>query len=902
MAAGYHRVALNSPSSPSQSSLSPGDRIGHCQIVELIGAGGMGEVYRAIDLRLQREVALKVLSAAKATDPVRRERFEREARAVAALSHPNIVTIYSVDEADGHLFLTMELVDGKPLSDLIYAGGLPLDRLLAIAMPLADAVSAAHARGITHRDLKPANVMVTEDQQVKVVDFGLAKWFDSGAGDVVATEVTEALTVDGAPVGTIAYMAPEQAEGKQVDARSDVFSLGVIFYEMATGERPFKGETSLARLAAILRDAPAPVTDINPAVPRPLARVIHRALAKDPGRRQQSGRDLWNDLDEVVSELSASALPKGLLPAAAKPAGWGPRWIAAGAVALVVAGVIGVVSFMGRQSSEPVAPEAVYAVVTPLTSETGVERSPSLSPDGKWLVYERILRPAPPDIMLRAVGGQTAINLTSDYAGADTQPTFSPDGEYIAFRSERDGGGLFVMKRTGEAVRRLTNDGFNPSWSPDGKSIVFAAERVDTAPDTRLSTSGLSVVSVPSGERRLLTAGDAVEPAWSPGGRRIAYWGLPNDGVQRDIWTIGVDGGAPVRVTNDAAIDWTPAWSPDGRYLYFSSNRSGGFSLWRVAIDEATGIVSGAPVALSIPRPGIGRINVAADGASIALVTSVFESQIGALAFNPAKGTVGARRVVASSSAEARLPAVSGDGRRIAFYQTASNGQEDLWIGNIDGTGLRQLTDDAAHDRGPRWSADGQTLLFMSDRSGTYQAWSIGVDGAHLRQITADPRVVAQPVWSPDGTRAISRGRDPVVLMFNPNVEVAHQQVQALPSHPEGFTPWAWSPDGSRVAGYLLSRPGFGIAIYTVATQSYETVARFGIQPAWLPDSRHLLYTNQNDIMLLDTDSKIARKVFSSPDEGLFGVAVSPDAREIFFGSSKAQVDIVLAKLSSSPQ
>jgi Tol biopolymer transport system component/predicted Ser/Thr protein kinase len=869
----------------------------------LIGAGGMGEVYRAVDLRLQREVALKVLSAAKASDPVRRERFEREARAVAALNHANIVTIYSVDDADGRLFLTMELVNGRPLSDLIYAGGLPLDRLLAIAMPLADAVSAAHARGITHRDLKPANVMVTEAQQVKVVDFGLAKWFDATAanGDA-ATEATAALTADGVPLGTISYMAPEQAEGRQVDARSDVFSLGVILYEMATGERPFKGETSVARLAAILRDTPAPVTDLNPAVPKQLARVIHRALAKNPDRRQQSGRDLWNDLDEVVSELSASVRPLAASPEAANTSGARRPWMAAVGAAVVLVAVAGYLWLRPAASGEPAPAEALYAIVTPLTSETGIETAPSLSPDGKWLVYERILRPAPPDIVLRAVGGQTAINLTSDYPGADTQPAFSPDGEYIAFRSERNGGGLFVMKRTGEAIRRLTTDGFNPSWSPDGKSIVFAGERVDGTPDTRQSTSPLSIVSVASGERRLLTAGDAVEPSWSPGGGRIAYWGLPKDGVQRDIWTIGVDGGEPVRVTNDAAIDWTPAWSPDGRFLYFSSNRSGGFSLWRVAIDEATGFVSGPPSAVLIPRPGIGRINVGADGTSIALVSSVFESHIGALAFDAAQGTVGARRVVASSSAEARLPAVSRDGQRFAFYQTASNGQEDLWVGNVDGTGLRQLTDDLAHDRGPRWSADGQTLLFMSDRSGTYQSWRIRVDGSGLTQVTADPRIVAQPVWSPDGTRAISRGRESVVLMFDPNVDVARQQVRALPPHPDGFTPWAWSPDGTRVAGYLLSRPGFGIAIYTVATQTYEVVARFGIQPAWLPDSRHLLYTYQNNVVLLDTVSKAARTVFSSKDEALFGVAVSPDAREIFFGSSREQVDIVLAKLTSSPR
>ena len=262
-------------------TLPPGTQLLHYEILALIGTGGMGHVYRARDSKLQRDVALKVLPPDTAADPERRQRFEREARAVAALNHPNIVTIHSVDEVDGRLFLTMELVSGQPLSEIISRGRLSLDKLLKIAVPLADAVSAAHARGITHRDLKPANVMVTADGHVKVLDFGLAKLLDVGpAADRMATEAPDVITGQGRILGTIAYMSPEQAEGKAVDGRSDIFSLGVILYEMATGERPFKGETSMSTLTAIMRDTPKSVTEVNPTLPKELGRVIRRALSK----------------------------------------------------------------------------------------------------------------------------------------------------------------------------------------------------------------------------------------------------------------------------------------------------------------------------------------------------------------------------------------------------------------------------------------------------------------------------------------------------------------------------------------------------------------------------------------------------------------------------------------------
>jgi serine/threonine protein kinase len=287
-------------------TLSPGSRIGTYEVVAPLGAGGMGEVYRARDTRLGRDVAIKVMPRQVADDPERRDRFEREARTVAALNHPNIVTLHSIEEDRGVLFQTMELVEGRTLSACVPRRGLPVDELLHLAIPLVDAVAAAHQRGVTHRYLKPANVMVTPDGRVKVLDFGLAKVLpDSPLGD--PTMVTAAhLTREGRILGTLAYMSPEQAQGKPVDTRSDIFSLGILLYEMATGERPFKGD-GVSVLTAILRDSPASVTDVRADLPRDVSRILKRCLAKDPEDRYQTAKDLRSDLRLLQQDIDSGA-------------------------------------------------------------------------------------------------------------------------------------------------------------------------------------------------------------------------------------------------------------------------------------------------------------------------------------------------------------------------------------------------------------------------------------------------------------------------------------------------------------------------------------------------------------------------------------------------------------------
>jgi Tol biopolymer transport system component len=364
-------------------------------------------------------------------------------------------------------------------------------------------------------------------------------------------------------------------------------------------------------------------------------------------------------------------------------------------------------------------------------------------------------------------------------------------------------------------------------------------------------------------------------------------------------------------VTSDPFIDWSPAWSPDGRFLYFSSNRSGGFSLWRVAIDEDSGRTRGAPVAVPIPRPGMGHVSVSADGTSIAMSSNAMSGGIEALAFDAARGAVGTRRLVAKSSETTASPSVSPDGQWIAFASQLQDGQEDLWVVRTDGTSLRQVTNDAARDRRPVWSADGTRLLFYSDRSGRYQVWTIAADGGGMMQVTDEPGPVIQPVWSPDGTRGVASVvfPDSRMLMFDPRVPAARQTVEDLPRFAERFTAMSWSRDGTRVAGHGNSRPERGIVVYSVTSRTYEAAAPSGVNPAWLPDGRRLLYTGGTrvtgpqigpDLSLLDTATKISTLLFAPPGETLGGAGLSPDGRTIYVNIYRLQADIVLARLAGA--
>ena len=878
----------------------PGTRLGPYEILGPIGSGGMGDVYRARDPRLGREVAIKVLPAHLAQDPERRDRFEREARSVAALNHPHIVTIHSVEELEGTHFLTMELVEGRTLADLIPKAGLPAARLLDLAIPIADAVAAAHQKGIIHRDLKPANVMVREDGWVKVLDFGLAKLRESlpESSDVTSMP-TQAITGEGRIVGTVAYMSPEQAEGKALDQRTDIFSLGVMLYEMATGDRPFKGDTSVSLLSSIVKDTPPIVTSVRPDVPRDLAQIIRRTLAKDPERRYQSAKDVRNELEDLRQELQSGEVQAGVAPIAARPARGGmAAWIAA-AAAVGVLTIAGAIYLFSGDDPPALTSGPLPTNFAPVTSQQGLEAYPSLSPDGKWIVYS-----AAGDVYLQSVGGQAAINLTKDSSADDHQPVFSPDGDQIAFVSSREGGGIFVMGRTGESVRRVVDAGFNPKWAPDGKTIVYATESIFGSPSERSTqTSTLWVAEVATGTKRRLSESDGVQPSWSPHGHRIAYWRIriPGRGIgQRDIWTIPAGGGEPTPVTDDLSVDWTPAWSADGRFLYYSSDRGGSMNLWRVPIDEASGKALGPPEAVTTPAAFTGHFSFSGDGSRIAFESRIIDSNVKKLSLDPlAEAVRGDEATITTGSRPWSFVDISADGQWLALRPTAM--REDIYVVRVDGTGLRQLTDDEPRDRNPVWSPDGKTIAFYSDRSGgQFNLWSIRPDGSGLQPLSLDPQGGYFPLWSPDGRQmaaahTASQGGD--LYLFDPTRPWKEQKADVVAPPPDGFRPYSWSPDGRQILGIAESVSAPGIMVYSVETRKFARLTTSGTYPHWLSDNRRFVYGDGNRLMLMDAQSKRMREIYSLPRGIVRTLTLSKDDRAIYYVANITAGDIWIGAL-----
>ncbi|MGE5243954.1 MAG: protein kinase domain-containing protein [Betaproteobacteria bacterium] len=719
-------------------TLAPGVRLGVYEILDKVGEGGMGEVYRARDTRLQRDVAIKVLPELFAADPDRLARFEREAQTLAALNHPNIAQIYGVVDAPvahGHA-LVMELVDGEDLSVIIGRGVLPLADTLPIARQIADALEAAHEHGIVHRDLKPANIKVRPDGTVKVLDFGLAKAIEPAAREFgranlmdSPTLTSPAMTQAGVILGTAAYMAPEQARGRPVDRRADIWAFGCILYEMLSGRRPFAGGDLTDVLAAITRDAPD-LAALPAATPAPIRTLIGRCLEKDP-------RERLRDIGEARIVLAHPARTDAPAPV---------RRGSIARVAIAVAGVLAGGAAARWLLPRPVEPATTMVSLRQLTETPGAEINPDISPDGRQVLYAAG-REGARNLYLLRVGGGRAINLTPGAKSDNVQGAFSPDGERIAFRSSRDGGGLFVMGATGESVRRLTSAGADPRWSPDGKRLVYATEAVRD-PYSRLTRSELWTVDVDSGATAKVWAGDGVEPAWSPHGRRIAFWA--NTAGQRDIWTIAVSGGAPVAVTKDAATDWAPEWSPDGRWIYFVSDRGGSPNIWRIAVDESTGAVRGTTEPVSNGVRGITRARFSRDGSRMVLGAVDRSFELTLSDFDVAHPDAGAvRHTIRSASLGWCSP--SHDASWLAC--TSRTGQEDIVLLRADGGETRRLTDDPFKDRIPVWTPDDKTVVFMSTRSGAWQLWTVGADGAGLHQLTELGEGVTWGAVSPDGAR-----------------------------------------------------------------------------------------------------------------------------------------------------
>ena len=698
----------------------------------------MGEVYRARDPRLNRDVAIKVLPADRVGDESRRRRFVQEAHAASALNHPHIITIHEIESANGIDFIVMEYVRGKSLDALIPRHGMRVGEVLRIAIAVAEALAAAHTGGIIHRDLKPANVMVGADGSVKVLDFGLAKLSGSEGADEAALTHTadEALSAPGTIAGTVAYMAPEQASGGRVDTRSDIFSFGALLYEMVTGVRAFAGATTLDTLSAVLRAQPKSPTALVSGVPTDLEKVILRCLRKDPERRFQHMSDVKVALQEIKEDSEAGTA------AASRPRNRRGLLIAALAGTLIL--IAGVAAWMLRPHRDT---ETTLLRIVPLTVLPGREQWPTFSPDGTQMAFEWDGENSDnADIYIKLVSSPEVLRLTSDPAG-DRAPSWSPDGRQIAYIRHGPGsvgGRIHLVSPLGGSGLKL-NDFLvlaPLAWSLDGRYL--AAQQA-------VSPQGIYLIPVHGGEPRPILAsnppGPASAPAFSPDGHRLAYASCAPK-YACHVYVVELDAAlaptsSPRRLSRQVSFIPSIAWTRDGRAVVYSSQSVPLLTyLWRVEVDgkhpperiEVAGVGATMPATVrSSDRLAFARI--LAD-------TDVYLFQAG----RPSQP------VVASTFLDLETR-VSPDGRRLAGTSMRSGDTTQIWLAAADGSGAQQLTYGPGSSQGsPWWSPDGRSIAFDSVGDDMHShIWTIDADGGNPRQRTTDLGDQMVPSWSHDG-------------------------------------------------------------------------------------------------------------------------------------------------------
>ena len=786
-------------------TIATGTFFGRFKVHSRIGAGGMGEVYLAHDSQLERTVALKILPPDVACDEERMRRFFQEAKAAAILSHPNIAHIYEIGEANGTCFIAMEYVEGEMLRRLMTQSGISLAQILDIAIQTASALAASHAAGFIHRDIKPENIMVRSDGYVKVLDFGLAKLTERQGSRPEASTVFN--TDPGVVMGTVRYMSPEQARGLPVDERTDIFSLGVVLYEMLAGRAPFEGTTSSDVIALILDKEPPPLARFASEVPVELERIIMKALVKDKEERYQTIKDMLIDLKRLKQEqefevkLARSVDPEASRESIARrssqqavtevsqrKAAYSQSQAArtidelparttssaeyivseikqhrrgalliASLIFVALAGIsYGIYKYMGKETSKP---SQLESKIFPFSSLPGRESDPAFSPDGNQVAF---VWDGPKgdnfDIYIKLIDTGSPLRLTTNSA-IDSSPAWSPDGRYIAFiRSMEVGSAFFLVPALGGAERRLADafpnrygasanryglEGRSLSWSADGKTLAVVDKLAADEP------FGIFLISVDTGERRKLTSppagylGDRAV-TFSPDGQTLGFTRADNL-LGEDIYLVNISTGELRRLTSDNVGTRGLAWTSGGQEIVFSSSRGGTYDLWKVSS------AGGQPERLSPGGENAYYPTISRQGNRLAYTQWFFDPNIWRLDIAEGKSKQAEPTKVIASTRYDLGPQFSPDGKRIAFTSDRS-GNFEIWTCDHDGQNPMQLTSFRGPVTGtPRWSPDGRQLAFDSRPEGQAHIYVGSAEGGTPRRVTIETPEDVVPSWSRDG-------------------------------------------------------------------------------------------------------------------------------------------------------
>ncbi|MEE8367356.1 MAG: protein kinase [Thermoanaerobaculia bacterium] len=858
-----------------------GTTLSHYKITAKLGEGGMGEVFVAEDSELRRKVALKVLPQAMAVDSDRLERFKREARSVAALNHPNIVTIYSVEEDAGVHFLTMELVEGKPLSSLLSEGGIPYRDVVAIALALARALTAAHGQGIVHRDLKPANVMVGADGGIKVLDFGLAKLQATAVAARDSTGLpTLTMTQQGVVMGTAPYMSPEQVRGEEVDHRSDLFSFGSVLYEMLTGRRAFQGDTAAETMTAVLRSDPPPLSGPDASIPLLLAKIVERCLAKNTNDRFQSATDLAFQL-ETLSDSTLTT--SGGLPAVGDTASRSRKGVVLAVLASLGLGAIALLTGLNWRG----APPKNLPPQTRTITYSGSDSSVSASPDGRLLAFVS-MRDGVPKIWLKRVPDGDEVALTE---GPDSEPRISPDGSEVLFGRNR---GLYRVSILGGSPRKLVDDAGQADWSPDGERIVFVRGGLEGAELRTIGADG-------SGERFLYRAeGRALAfPRWSPDGSNIASSPVvPGANVaEPKVLLVDVESGSARTLAASVAVGqpFALTWSIGGEALIYAQplNQTP-IAAGMVLVRHDVTSNRGHPLAFL--EAIVTSLDILSEGV---LVVGTERSSGGLREWEVGDGSEQEGHWLTRGSSVDRQPAYSPDGKRVIFSSNRT-GNLDLWeISTGDGT-VRRLTDHPADDWDPAYSVDGRDIIWSSDRGGNFEIWIAEADGRNPRQVTNDGFDAENPSMTADGEWIVYNSSHPEkggVWKIRPDGKDATHLAAGATGLPEV------SPDGRHIvfstqitsSTVLLEvvRIEDGAKVPFRISCEGDAATRYTItlgRARWLPDGKGIAFVCGDGGLGIyrqdfrpGTDTRATRRVLVSGDDASapesFGI--SPDGRRI---------------------